>query len=110
MIYELRQYVPVPGREADLRRRFADSTLDLFARLGFRVLDFWEASDGKGDLWYLMEWADEAAMQAAWDSFRRNPEWLSIKAETEGTGALAKSINSIPLRRAEFFGRTKPEK
>lgn len=103
MIYELRQYIPAPGKAEALGQRFRDSTLALFRKLGFRVVDFWETTDGSGELWYLMEWPDEAAMKSAWDGFKTNPEWVSTKKSSEADGPLVQKIQSYPLRRASYF-------
>ena len=107
MIYELRCYVPVPGRETDLQQRFADGTLALFSKLGIQVVDFWEHASGNGELWYLVAWNDEAAMRQAWDAFREDPDWLAMKQESEANGPLVKSITSVPLCRSAFFERSR---
>lgn len=103
MIYELRQYVPAPGKAEALSRQFRDSTLALFRKLDFKVADFWEATDGSGELWYVMEWPSEAAMKAAWDAFRTNPEWVLTKKATEAEGPLVQKLQSFALRRASYF-------
>jgi len=103
LIYELRQYIPTPGKAEALSRRFRDSTLALFRKLDFKVVDFWETTDGNGELWYVMEWPDEAAMKAAWDAFRTNPEWVSTKKVTEAEGPLVQKLQSYTLRRPAYF-------
>jgi hypothetical protein len=103
LIHELRQYVPAPGKGEALSRRFRDSTLALFRKLDFKVVDFWETTDGSGEIWYVMEWPSEAAMKAAWDDFRANPEWVAAKKATEADGPLVQKIQSYPLRRPAYF-------
>jgi len=103
LIFELRQYVPAPGKAEALSRRFRDSTLPLFRKLDFKVVDFWEATDGSGELWYVMEWSSEAVMKTAWDGFRTNPEWVSTKKATEAEGPLVQKLQSFTLRRASYF-------
>jgi hypothetical protein len=103
LIYELRQYIPAAGKAEALSRRFRDSTLPLFRKLDFKVVDFWEANDGSGELWYVMAWPSEAAMKTAWDQFRTNPEWVSTKKETEAEGPLVQKLQSFALRRASYF-------
>ena len=103
MIFELRQYVPAPGKAEALSRRFRDSTLPLFRKLDFKVVDFWEATDGSGELWYVMERSSEAVMKTAWDGFRTNPEWVSTKKATEAEGPLVQKLQSFTLRRASYF-------
>jgi hypothetical protein len=103
VIYELRHYVPAPGKAEALSRRFRDSTLALFRRLDFKVVDFWEAADGGEELWYVMEWPSEAAMKAAWDAFRGNLEWVATKKVTEADGPLVQKLQSYPMRRVGYF-------
>jgi hypothetical protein len=103
LIYELRQYVPAAGKAEALGQRFRDSTLPLFRKLGFTVVDFWETADGSGELWYVMEWSDETAMKSAWDSFRTNPEWVATKKASEAEGPLVQKLQSFALRRASYF-------
>ena len=103
MFYELRHYVPAPGKSEALSERFASATLPLFAKLGIKVTDFWESADGSGELWYVVEWSSEDAMKSAWEAFRANQEWIAIKTRTEADGPLCTSIRSLPMRRAGFF-------
>ncbi|WP_137388934.1 NIPSNAP family protein [Rhodoligotrophos defluvii] len=103
MIYELRRYMPVAGKEAALRDRFANGTLRLFDKLGIKVTHFWEHASVPGELWYVVAWRDEAAMKAGWEAFRNDPEWTAFKAKTEADGPLAASITSIPLKDVDFF-------
>ena len=101
MIYELRHYVPNQGRRDQLRERFATGTLALFRKANISVVDFWEAPH-TGDIWYLVEWADEAAMKAGWDAFDISNGWIALKDKTEKDGPLT-TISSIVLERPAYF-------
>ena len=101
MIFELRHYVPTEGKREQLRERFANGTLALFAELNFKVIEFWEAPH-TGDFWYLVEWTDEDTMKTAWEAFRKHKGWLELKARTETDGPLA-SITSVVLTRPAYF-------
>jgi hypothetical protein len=96
-VYELRHYVPVQGKENALANRFRDHTFGLLDKLGYKVVEAWEATDGSGDLWYLMEWDSHEGMRAAWDSFKTHPDWLHIKQLTEQDGPLVARIEATPL-------------
>jgi len=41
MIYELRHYIPVPGKEAAILNRFKNHTFDIFRKRGFKIVNFW---------------------------------------------------------------------
>lgn len=102
-IYELRRYVPVPGKEDALRHRFEDGTLALFEELGIRVVDFWETTAVPVELWYVLEWSSEQAMKDAWATFRENPKWQALKTRSEAEGPIVASITSTVLGRVPFF-------
>jgi heme-degrading monooxygenase HmoA len=102
MIVELRRYLPVRDRERDLDHRFRTSTLDLFARRGFKVTDFW-VTEGATEIVYLVEWDSVEQMTEAWEAFRTDPEWLAIKRATEADGPITASIISTVLHRPDYF-------
>ena len=79
------------SRETRVSRASRDSTAIL------------SSTDGKGELWYVVEWPDEATMKAAWDDFRANPEWIATKKATEADGPLVASLQNMTLRRASYF-------
>ena len=103
MITELRHYVPVPGKEADIRRRFAEHTFQLFKNRGMRVERFWETADGSGHLWYTMTWPDQQSMNDAWAAFRADPAWLAVKERSERDRPIVAKIESYVLTDADYF-------
>ena len=104
MIYELRIYDAAPGKLTNINRRFNDHTMGLFARHGIKVTGFWEHAESAddGQLIYICEFADQAAMDAAWDSFRADPEWIAAKAASEVDGELVANITSIVMTRTPY--------
>ena len=103
MIYELRIYDAAPGKLAAINRRFNDHTMGLFARHGIEVTGFWEHADGAdGQLIYICAFADHAAMDAAWEAFRADPEWIAVKAASEVDGELVAHITSIVMTRTPY--------
>lgn len=98
MIYELRIYDAEPGKLSGLNRRFNDHTMNLFARYGIKVVGFWENVDSEdGQLIYICEFADQDAMDVAWDAFRADPDWQAAKAASERDGELVANITSIVM-------------
>ncbi len=92
-VIELRRYTAVPGREADVIARFRDHTLQLFDDLGFVVDRFWIDVDDPGVLVYALEWADRAAMDAAWEAFVEDPRWIRIRDDSEANGPIVERID-----------------
>lgn len=101
MIYELRHYVPTPGRESDILNRFRNYTFDIFNELGFQVLDFWIEPEVPAHLWYVLEWESADEMESKWTVFRSDPRWLEAKSKTEANGPIVQMVESIKLRRLE---------
>lgn len=97
MIYELREYVAAPGAADRLHRRFADATLDLFARHNLRPLGFWHVQEDPGRIIYLLGFPDEETRQRSWASFREDKDWRRVKQESEAEGPIMTELISRVL-------------
>ena len=105
MIYELRTYWAAPGKIEALHQRFMTVTLKVFERHHMEVVGFWTpdpVTPESGDLVYMMRFADQAAMQAAWDAFRADPEWIEGRAASEKDGRLVDRLTSQVLKPTEY--------
>lgn len=95
MIYEYRRYVVIPGRMADLQARFRDRTLQIWKRLGFRPVAFWDPVVGVyNEFHYMLAWEDMGERQRKWDAFAIDPEWLEVRAASESHGPLVASVEN----------------
>jgi hypothetical protein len=98
VIHELRIYRCMPGRLADLNRRFETATLKLWEKHGFRQVGFWTTMIGENnqDLTYLLAWENLAERERAWAAFQSDPEWIKVRSESEKNGPIIWQItNSI---------------
>jgi NIPSNAP len=105
MIYELRTYWAAPGKLDNLNARFRNLTLGLFARHNMTVIGFWTPqpiTPDTGDLVYLMAYPDHAALTAAWDAFRADPDWQAGRAASEVDGKLAAKVTSVVLQSTDY--------
>jgi heme-degrading monooxygenase HmoA len=102
MIYELRTYVPMKGREAELIDRFRSGTLKIFSRRGYAVRDFW-ISEQSSEIVYVMMWESAHQMQEEWARFREDAEWKQLKTATEANGPIVERIVSNVLVRPPYF-------
>jgi len=105
MIYELRTYWAAPGKSENLHARFRNLTMGVFKRLNMEVVGFWrpvEPTAESGDLVYVLRFADEAAMKAAWEAFRADPEWIAGRAASETDGKLAERVTSVVLLATDY--------
>jgi hypothetical protein len=103
VIYELREYVAVPGRVEALHTRFAEHTLALFARHGLDVVGFWSDREDGDRLVYLLAFPDEAAQRSAWERFLADPEWRRVKADSEADGKIVAEMHSRTLDRTPYW-------
>jgi heme-degrading monooxygenase HmoA len=101
MIYELRHYIPVPGKEAAILNRFKNHTFGIFKKNGFKTLNFWIDAKGSGQLWYVLGWESISSMESSWDTFRKDQEWIKAKEATEKDGPIVEKIESILLTQPE---------
>lgn len=100
MLYELRTYTAMPGRLADLNRRFAEITLGYFEKYGIRVVGFWtnELGGSSDQLIYMLAWESLADRETRWGAFLADQERLGKFAETERSGPLVRRLTAHILR------------
>lgn len=102
MIYELKRYMPRPGKGPALKERFARVTMPIFARLGIRVLHCWEDAADRDAFVYLVAFDDATQRDAAWKAFGADEEWITAKAASETEGPLLASQTTIELHPTGF--------
>ena len=104
MIYELRIYTVHPGRMAALQARFRDHTCALFEQHGMTNVGYWVNTIGgrSDELWYILGYESLAARESAWASFRADPEWQRVAAESEADGAIVHHIENRILTPTDF--------
>ena len=102
-VFELRTYTAPPGKMKDLHARFRDHTCKLLEKHGMTLIGFWVPSDAKGaeeTLVYIVAHPSEEAAKKAWDNFRKDPDWLKAKADSEKNGPIVAGVT------AKFFSPT----
>lgn len=105
MIYELRTYTATPGNLDKLHARFRDHTRTIFARHGMESIGYWvqvAPEEGSGDLIYIITHASLEQAAANWQSFRADPEWIKVKAESEVDGLLVAGIKSQYMTATDY--------
>jgi hypothetical protein len=105
-VFELRTYTASPGKLDALNARFRDHTTAIFKKHGMEVVGFWEPIDkeaGAGDkLIYMLAHSSRATAEASWKSFRDDPEWIKVKADSEKNGPLTTKIESVFLAGTDY--------
>ena len=104
MIHELRIYTAVPGKLPAVIARFRDHTDGLFAKHGFKPVGYWTNLIGPSNqqLIYILEWRDMAQMETCWAAFKADPEWLTVKTESEKGGPIVENVASSIMQPTDF--------
>ena len=104
--YELRIYHALPGKLEELHARFRNHTMRIFAKHGLKVVGFWGPTDkeqgAENKLIYLLEFADRAARDKAWQAFRSDPEWQAAQKASEANGKLVEKVESIMMSATDY--------
>ncbi|HKW90583.1 MAG TPA: NIPSNAP family protein [Methylomirabilota bacterium] len=104
MLYELRTYHVMPGRMADLNRRFADITMDFFKKYGIEVVGFWtnELGGSSDELIYILAYDSLSDREKKWGAFLGDKDRLAKFAETEKNGPLVRRLTAQILRPTSY--------
>jgi NIPSNAP len=104
-VYELRIYHAAPGKLSDLLARFRDHTVKLFDRHGLKSVAYWTPIDEpqkSNTLIYILQHPSREEAAANWKSFQDDPEWKSVKENSERNGKLTEQIDSTFLALTDF--------
>jgi hypothetical protein len=96
-VFEIRTYYAAPGKMKDLHARFRDHTCKLLEKYGMTLIGFWTPTDPKGAeevLIYIVAHPSEDAAKKSWDAFRKDPDWIKARADSEKNGALTTKVES----------------
>ena len=90
-VYELRTYTASEGKLEALEARFKNHTVKLFEKHGMKNIMYWKptnAEASKNTLIYLLWHKSEEAAKQSWDAFRKDPDWVAARTESEKDGSL----------------------
>ena len=102
MLFELKKYIPHAGKGPALKKRFAEVTAPIFARVGIRLLHCFEDAAEPEALYYLVQFDGAAQRDVAWKAFMADPEWQAAKAASETDGPLLASQTTLALTPTAF--------
>ena len=104
MIYEYRVYETLPGMLPALHARFRDHTTKIFERHGIKNIGYWtsEVGDFSDKLIYIVAFEDAGQRQGAWESFRNDPEWQKVRADSEANGLIVKRLFNTLLAPTDY--------
>ena len=104
MLYELRVYECLPGRLPNINARFANHTIKLFEKHGIKSIGYWTTDVGESnhELTYMVAFKDANQRMAAWDSFRNDPEWAKVTADSHRDGLIVKNVRNQLLTPTDY--------
>jgi hypothetical protein len=107
-VYQLRTYTTAEGRLPDLHKRFADHTIDLFAKHGMENLIYFTPTDKPNTLVYLLKHKSRAAADKSWDAFRNDPVWKKAFAASRKDGAIVTKVVGQYLKMNDYSPKNIP--
>ena len=108
VVYELRVYHAYPGKLQNLLARFRDHTMKIFEKHGIKNVAYWTALDEPAKstmLYYILQHPSREAAAANWKAFQDDPEWKSVKEQSEANGKLVENVESTFLTLTDFSPR-----
>jgi hypothetical protein len=104
MIYELRVYQAIPGQLPRLQSRFGDRLLPIWEKHGIRPVGFWTTlvGDSSNQLTYILRWESLADREGRWTSFLNDPDWHTVRDDSERDGPIVANIASQLLLPTAF--------
>jgi len=109
-VFEMRTYTTAPGKLESLHQRFKTHTISLFTKHGMSHLAYWtpvdEAKGAGSKLIYILAHLSKEAGLAAFTAFRKDPQWVAAKADSEKNGSLTlpqpAGVKSVYLKAVDF--------
>ncbi|AEA24396.1 NIPSNAP family protein [Pseudonocardia benzenivorans] len=91
MIYEVREYVAVPGRLEAVIDLFTSATVPMLAKHGMELVSAGRTMIGEhswGELVYTLRFDDLADLERKWNAMLADPEWIAALSAAEAGGPL----------------------
>ena len=107
-VFEMRTYHAAPGKLEDLQARFRNHTVKLFEKHGMTNIGYWVPVDAKtgqpsgNTLVYILAFPSLEARQKSWDGFMADPDWNTVRNESEKNGKLLEKIDSVFLKATDY--------
>src|SRR5688572_32525964 len=104
-VFEIRTYTAVPGRLDALNTRFRDHTVKLFTKHGMTHVGYWIPADpplSQNTLMYVLAHQSREAATKSWEAFRRDPDWIKARDESQKDGTLTLKVESVFLNPTDY--------
>lgn len=105
-VFELRTYKSPEGKLESLLARFRDHTTRLFEKHGMTNIGYWiptEKDQGaENTLIYILSHKSKEAGMESFNSFRRDPDWVEAKTQSEKNGAITEKVESVYMIATDY--------
>jgi hypothetical protein len=101
-VFEMRTYHTVEGRLDALLARFRDHTTKLFEKHGMTNIGYWVPKDKPNTLVYILAHKDLESANASFDAFRKDPDWVKARTESEASGKIVERVESVFMDPTDF--------
>jgi hypothetical protein len=101
-VFELRTYTTPSGKLNDLQERFRNHTVKLFEKHGMKNIAYWIPTDRENTLIYILAHKSKEAGEKAFEEFRKDPDWIKAKAESEKNGPLTEKVESLYMKATDY--------
>ena len=101
-VFEMRTYHTFEGKLENLLARFRNHTTKLFEKHGMTNIGYWIPKDKPNTLIYILAYKDQAAAKAAWDGFRKDPDWIKARDASEASGKIVEKVDSVFMDPVDF--------
>lgn len=101
--YEMRIYYCEPGKLPDLLTRFRNHTTKIFERHGMTNVGYWVPTvNDQNALYYVLSYPNKEARDASWKAFGADPEWKTVREESEKNGKIVSKVVSVFMNVTDF--------
>jgi hypothetical protein len=105
-VFSLHTYTAAEGKLPALEARYRDHTRALYAQHDITDLAYWhplDADKGAGrELIFLLAYPSRDEANKSGESFRTDPAWIKVKADSEKDGKLTTSTLAVFLQPTDF--------
>ena len=91
-VFEMRTYICHEDKLDDLHARFRNNTNRLFVKHGMQLVGYWVPQEKKDTLVYILAYPSREAREKSWESFKIDPEWKKIFAESRRDGPIVMKV------------------
>jgi len=103
--FEMRTYTAAPDKLPNVLARFRDHTTKLFKKHGMDNIAYFTTipKDGsQSKLLYFIAHKSESDGKSSFDAFRKDPNWIKVKEESEKDGKIVEKTESIYMSPTTF--------